>query len=341
MKLLASLLFLIVFVSCKSEQTVDKSATNYFAQQDSGVQAGGVRMVEIETPKGRFKVWTKRVGNNPAMKVLLLHGGPGGTHEAFESFDSFLPQEGIEYIYYDQLDSYYSDQPNDSSLWTTDHYVEEVEQIRKALKLDKSNFYLLGHSWGGILAIEYALKYQQHIKGLIISNMMSSIPAYEKYNAVLRGQMRKSLVDSLQAYEANGQFQDTTYQRLVMTEYYAKHICRLAEWPEPLGRMFKHLSSGIYVAMQGPSEFKTGGRLIKWDRSGDLKQISVPTLTIGGQFDSMDPQHMQWMSKQVQNGRYVLCPQGSHASMWDDQPHYFPGLISFIKDVNAGRFKKE
>src|SRR5437868_13146529 len=124
---------------------------------------GGVKMIEINTPKGKFHVWTKRVGNNPRIKLLLLHGGPGFTHEYFECMDSFLPKEGIEYYYYDQLGSYYSDQPTDSSLWTTERFVEEVEQVRQALGLDKNNFYLLGQSWGGILAIEYALKYQDNL----------------------------------------------------------------------------------------------------------------------------------------------------------------------------------
>src|SRR5580658_8858427 len=173
---------------------------DYFVREDSGVQTGNIKLVEITTPKGKFHVWTKRFGNNPRIKVLLLHGGPGGTHECFECFENFLPKEGIEFIYYDQLDSYYSDQPNDSSLWTTDHFVEEVEQVRQALGLTKDNFYLLGHSWGGILAMEY----QENLKGLIISNMMASMPEYEKYNGVLRSRMRKSLVDSLQAYEEKG-----------------------------------------------------------------------------------------------------------------------------------------
>ena len=102
-------------------------------------------------------------------------------HEYFEAFDSWLPAAGIEYYYYDQLGSAYSDQPDDPRLLDTARFVEEVEQVRKALKLDKDNFYLLGHSWGGILAMEYALKYPQHLKGLIISNMMSSIPAYNRY----------------------------------------------------------------------------------------------------------------------------------------------------------------
>lgn len=118
-------------------------------------------MIPINTSKGVFNVWTKKVGDNPRIKVLLLHGGPGATHEYFECFDSFLPKEGIEYYYYDQLGSAYSDNPNESSLWEIDRFVEEVEAVRIALELDASNFYLLGHSWGGILATEYALKYQK------------------------------------------------------------------------------------------------------------------------------------------------------------------------------------
>jgi len=331
-------LLVAVFAVAGCSQSAGKgdiSLADYFAAQDSGVQNGNIKLVSIRTPKRNFRVWTKRFGNNPAIKVLLLHGGPGGTHEYFECFENFLPKEGIEFIYYDQLDSYYSDQPNDSSLWTTEHFVEEVEQVRQALGLNKNNFYLLGHSWGGILAMEYALKYQENLKGLIISNMMASMPEYEKYNGVLRSNMRKSLVDSLQAYEEKGLYKDSTYQAMVIKEYYNEHLCRVKpEWPDPVTRVFKHLSEGIYVTMQGPSEFKTGGRLIKWDRSRDLRQLKVPTLTIGGEYDTMDPKYMEWMSKQVQHGSYVYCPEGSHFDMWDDQAHYFPGLIKFLKENN-------
>jgi len=322
---------LVLFCFSRCVAPADNPA-GYFAKQDSGVQTGNIKMVEVSTPTGTFHVWTKRFGNNPKIKVLLLHGGPGATHEYFECFENFLPKEGIEFIYYDQLDSYYSDQPGDSSLWTTDHFVEEVEQVRQALGLNKENFYLLGHSWGGILAMEYALKYQANLKGLIISNMMASMPEYEMYNGTLRSKMRKSLVDSLKGYEDRGLYKDSVYQSLVFSEYYKQHLCRLPEWPDPVNRAFKHLSEGIYVTMQGPSEFKTGGRLITWDRSKDLGRITVPTLTIGGEFDTMDPKYMEWMSKQVKKGSYVYCPEGSHMDMWDDQAHYFPGLIKFLKD---------
>ena len=131
------------------------------------VRSGGARMISIDTPSGPGRVWTKRVGNNPDLKVLLLHGGPGATHEYLEAFDSFLPAAGVEYYYYDQLGSGHSDHPEDGSLWDLDRFVDEVDQVRAALGLDSTNFVLYGHSWGGILAIEYALRHQQQLRALI------------------------------------------------------------------------------------------------------------------------------------------------------------------------------
>src|SRR5512140_685793 len=143
----------------ESKKEFPASYLDYSSRDD--VLSGGVKMIPIQTPKGTFKVWTKRVGNNPRIRLLLLHGGPGATHEYFEAADSFLPTAGIEYIYYDQLGSVYSDQPTDPELWELDRFVDEVEQVRIALGLDESNFFLLGHSWGGILANEYALRHQE------------------------------------------------------------------------------------------------------------------------------------------------------------------------------------
>ena len=329
---------IICFLSCQNNN--QPTLQQYHAGADSGVQTGGVKMITIETPVGKFNVWTKKFGNNPKIKVLLLHGGPGGTHEFFESFESFFPKEGIEFYEYDQLGSYFSDKPTDSSLWTTERFVEEVEQVRKALGLNKDNFYLLGHSWGGILATEYALKYQANIKGLIISNMMASCPAYGKYaDDVLAKQMDKKVLDTIRAIEAKGDFSNPKYMELLTTNFYNEHLCRLKQWPEALNRAFPHINSQIYVMMQGPSEFGVSGRLENWDRSKDLPQLKIPTLTIGGKYDTMDPEYMKWMATQVQQGDSLICPNGSHCSMWDDQQHYFTGLIKFIKTVDDGSFK--
>lgn len=337
--ILCSLLLTLVILSCQQNSSPSFSA--YHAITDSGIQTGGVKNITIETPAGNFNVWTKRIGNNPKIKVLLLHGGPGATHEAFESFESFFPKEGIEFIEYDQLGSWNSDKPTDSSLWTTERYVEEVEQVRKALGLNKDNFYLLGHSWGGILAMEYAFKYQDNLKGLIISNMMSSCPEYGKYaENVLSKQMDPMVLDTIRSMEARGDFNNPKYMELLLPNFYNQHLCRVQPWPDAVNRTFSHINGTIYTMMQGPSEFGIGGRLKNWDRSKDLPKISVPTLTIGASHDTMDPEHMKWMSGQVQKGRFLLCPDGSHCAMWDDQPHYFPGLIKFIKEVDAGNFSK-
>jgi proline iminopeptidase len=305
------------------------------------VLSGGVKMIEITTPKGKFHVWTKRVGNNPRIKVLLLHGGPGATHEMFEIFDSYFPGAGIEYYYYDQLGSAYGDQPEDPALWTTDRFVEEVEQVRIALKLDKDNFYLLGQSWGGLLGMEYALKHQDHLKGLVVSNMMSSVPAYNKYaHDVLMPAMDQKALAEILAIEKKKDFGNPRYEQLLMANYYQQHMLRKPpeQWPEPVLRSFKHLNQPLYTRMQGPSEMGASGVLENWDRSADLGKITVPTLVIGAQYDTMDPRHMEWMSKQMPHARYLYVPDAGHFAEYDNPQVYFPGLIGFLKDVDAGRF---
>ena len=302
------------------------------------VLAGGVKMIPITTPKGTFRVWTKRVGNNPKLKVLLLHGGPGATHEYFEAFDSYFPGAGIEYYYYDQLGSAYSDQPKDDSLWTTERFVEEVEQVRQALHLDQDNFCLLGHSWGGILAMEYALKYQQHLKCLVISNMVDSIPAYNDYarKALMPAMDPKQLVE-VQKLEAEHRTDDPRYMAILAPMHYEQHVLRMpsAQWPDPVKRTFAHINGQIYTLMQGPSELGASGRLANWDRSRDLHRITVPTLVIGAQYDTMDPKYMAGMAKKLPHGQFLLCPKGSHMAMYDDQQVYFGGLIGFLRGIEA------
>jgi proline iminopeptidase len=301
--------------------------------------AGGVRRIPITTPRGPFTVWTKRTGNNPRIRLLLLHGGPGCTHEYFEVCDSYLPAAGIEYYYYDQLGSYYSDQPSFPDLWEIPRFVDELEQVRRALGLDSSNFFLLGHSWGGILAIEYALRFQQHLKGLVISNMMASIPAYNDYaERVLMPGMDPAALAHIKQLEAAADYANPLYMELLMRHHYVQHVLRrpLGQWPDPVERTFKHLNSNVYIPMQGPSELGASGKLAGWDRSAQLAAIGVPTLTIGARYDTMDPGHMQAMAQALPHGRHLYCPEGSHMAMFDDQQIYFAGLIAFLQDVGAG-----
>jgi proline iminopeptidase len=306
------------------------------------VLSGGVKMIPVDTPKGTFRVWTKRIGNNPTAKMLLLHGGPGITHEYLEAFDSYFPAAQIEYYYYDQLGSAYSDQPDAPELWELSRFVEEVEQVRQALGLDRDNFYLFGHSWGGLLAIEYALKYQHHLKALVVSNMMSSAPAYNEYaQQTLMPTMNQTALAEIKSLEAAGDYENPRYMELLIQHHYVDHVLRMPyeQWAEPVSRAFKHLNADIYVPMQGHSELGLSGKLADWDRTADLGAIEVPTLTIGAQYDTMNPKYMQMMSQRMQKGRYLYCPNGSHLCLYDDQKVYFEGLLQFVRNVEMGLLK--
>ncbi|KRD05361.1 proline iminopeptidase [Flavobacterium sp. Root901] len=334
MRYTAIISMVILLTSCKNESSSD-SLRNYFTYDQNNVESAGVKMISINTPAGKFKVWTKRFGNNPKIKVLLLHGGPAMTHEYMECFETFFQREGFEFYEYDQLGSYYSDQPKDSSLWTTERFVDEVEQVRKAINADKNNFYVLGNSWGGILAMEYALKYQKNMKGLLVSNMMASAPEYGQYaDNVLAKQMKPEVLSEIKALEAKKDFSNPRYMELLLPNFYKEHLCRLKEWPDGLNRASKHVNGEIYTLMQGPSEFGISGRLAKWDIKNRLHEISVPTLMIGAKYDTMDPKAMEEQSKLVKKGRYLYCPNGSHLAMWDDQKIFMNGVIQFIHDVN-------
>ncbi len=299
------------------------------------VLSGGSRMIPITTPAGPQRVWVKRTGNNPGLKMLLLHGGPGSTHEYLEACDSYLPAAGIEYYYYDQLGSGSSDRPEDPALWELDRFVDEVEQVRTALNLDRDNFILYGQSWGGILAIEYALTHQRHLRGLVISNMMASVPAYNAYaEQVLMPKMDQAALAEIKAFEATGDTENPRYMELLLEQHYIHHVLRMpvADWPDPVLRGFAHINQAIYVSMQGPSELgvSADAKLAGWDRTEELASIEVPTLVIGAEHDTMDRAHMEMMAARLPAGRYLYCPDGSHLAMYDDQQTYFAGLIDFL-----------
>ncbi len=292
---------------------------------NGAVQTGGARRIDIG---GGHWVWTKKVGEG-ATKVLLLHGGPGADHRYFECFESFLPPNGIEFYYYDQLDSTNSDKPNDPRLWTIERYTQEVESVRNGLGLE--HFYLLGHSWGGVLAVEYALEYQHHLKGLVISNMAASTASFVNYVQKIRAQYPKDLQETLARYEDSGQTDAPAYQELLMEKLYKQFICRLEPWPDPLERSLSGWNQRVYKAIQGRSEFEATGVMKGWDRWEDLHRIQVPTLVLGAQYDEMDSADLKRMATLMPKGQSWISAAGSHFAMYDDQRNYFRTLLKFLR----------
>jgi len=295
-----------------------------------GIEVAGIRMIPVVG--GRYKVWTKRVGKGP-IKLLALHGGPGFSHEYLEALESFLPRAGIEMYYYDQLGCNNSDQPDDASLWTLPRYLQEVEEVRRGLGLE--HFVLYGHSWGGILALEYALNYPQHLRGLVISNMAASIDAFLKRVAWWKEQLPAATRARIDELEATESYASGEYDRIMLETVWPQMVCRTAPWPEPLTRALRHVNEKIYVQMQGHSEFLVTGNLKGWDRWDRLSEIKVRTLTIGSRWDEMDPKDMQAMATRMPNARYAYCPNGSHLCFYDDQAVYFRHLLGFLRTLRA------
>ena len=293
--------------------------------------ASGVQWVELDNG---YRVWTQRVGSGK-VKVLTLHGGPGCTHEYLECLKDYLVPEGIEVIFYDQLGSWCSDQPEDRSLWRLDRFVDEIEQVRRALELE--DFYLFGHSCGGLFAIEYALKYQSYLKGLVLGSITGSIQSYMTHINHIREQLPSGIIEQLEEYEEADDPGSDEYQALLDKHLYRQYICRLPEWPEPLTRAFDHLNHQVYNTMQGNNEFVFTGNLLGWDRWNELAEIRTATLVLAGRYDTMAPDDQRHMASIIPHSRVVICDNGSHCAMWDDPENYRQALLGFFHDVESGR----
>ena len=267
---------------------------------------GMIKRVPIRTSCGTFEVFTKRLGSHPRRRVLLLHGGPGATHEYLS------PLEGLraELIFYEQLGSAHSDQPDDDRLWTIERFVDEVEQVRLAHELDA--FILYGHSWGAILALEYALAHGSRLKGLVLSNMMPSIVDHN--HAI------QALIDALALPDNHPE---------LIPQVFAKHMCRLDVWPPSLNHSFSAINPRVSKLLRGDSPLFVGGQLATWDRKADLHRLTVPTLVMAARHDA-GPERLRAMADAIPNGSFVLCPNGSHVCMWDDREAYLQHLQEFL-----------
>lgn len=293
--------------------------------------APGVQWVTLDNG---YRVWTQRVGSGP-LKLLTLHGGPGYSHEYLECLEDFLVPQGVEVIFYDQLGSWCSDQPEGESLWQLERFIDEIEQVRTALVLE--DFYLFGHGYGGLWAIEYALKYQRHLKGLILGSTTGSIHSCMTQINHLREQLPPEVVDRMKQFEAANDLDNEEYSSLLMEHLYRKYICRLPNWPEALSRAFDHRNRNVYNTMQGHNEFVVTGNLLGWDRWNELAEIRVATLVLAGRYDTMAPYDQEQMASILPHSRLVICDNGSHCSMWDDPENYRQALVDFLKDVENGR----
>ncbi|MFC6180815.1 proline iminopeptidase-family hydrolase [Lactiplantibacillus daowaiensis] len=286
---------------------------------------------KIVTLKNGYHLWTRTDGAGP-IPLLCLHGGPGGTHEVFENFSQRLEHYHVQVSFYDQLGSYFSESPdwsqpaNRDQYFNVAYYVDEVEAVRQALGLDQ--FYLLGQSWGGVLAQEYALKYGQHLKGLILSSMIDNIAEYTaNINALREQQFSKRAVIYMQDVERRHAFGEPRYQKLI-AELGNHHLHR-ATAPQP-HHLVSTLATDIYNYFQGDNEFVMVGALKDWDLRDKIQYINVPTYLTVGENDTMPLAAVKRMAATIPNAQYHVTPGAGHGQMIDNPLDYFKHLGEFL-----------
>ncbi|UDM32317.1 proline-specific peptidase family protein [Lentilactobacillus laojiaonis] len=297
----------------------------------------------IITLDNGYHIWTNTQGTGD-IHLLALHGGPGGSHEYWEDTAKQLKKQGlnVQVHMYDQLGSWYSDTPDFSDpkvandILNYDYFLDEVEEIRQKLGIDK--FYLIGQSWGGALVQMYAKKYGDHLKGAIISSMVDRIDDYtENLNKVREAALTADQLAYMKECEAKNDYDNERYQEYVdiLNRGYIDR-----KQPAAISHLIPLMNTDIYHAFQGDNEFVVTGKLKEWNFTDQLKDIKVPTLVTFGEHETMPVETGKRMAEMIPNAQFVSTPEGGHHHMIDNAPVYYDHLANFIKSVEDGTFNK-
>lgn len=279
-----------------------------------------------EVAIGKHRVVTYSFGKGEEV-VLLLNGGPGLPCDYLREAHSILADRNFRVVTFDQLGTGKSDRPEDAALWTIARYVDEVETVRTALGLGK--VHLLGHSWGGWLAIEYALHHGDKLRTLVLEDTVADMPHLVSELERLRGALGPETVAMMQRHEAQGTLKHPEYEAAITLLNY-RHVCRLEEWPAPVRRSLDDWNMGPYVAMQGPNEFLYTGNLKDWNRVPDLHSITVPVLITVGQHDELTPACALRMKQHLPQAELRVFPNSSHMPFYEEPQAYYPVLFDFL-----------
>ena len=263
--------------------------------------------------------------------ILCLHGGPGATHDYLLSMAD-LAEEGYRVVFYDQLGCGKSDVPKDKQLFVPERYVEEVEAFRKHLKLGK--IHVIGSSWGGMLAIAYALKYQKNMKSLTTVGGLHSVPMTTHEMNRMKNRLPKEVKATMDKYEAEGDYENPIYGEAVMV-FYKKHLCRMEKWPKELTYSLEHISKPVYYTMNGPNEFTIIGNIRYWDVTDKLPSIKVPTLVLTGEYDEVSPRVGRVIHKKIDGSKLVILPGCSHTPFWEKKDAFMKTVTSFLERIRA------
>jgi proline iminopeptidase len=273
-----------------------------------------------------FDLFYHQYGEPEKGDILCLHGGPGATHDYLLSMVD-LAEHGYRVTFYDQLGCGRSQVPKDASLLVPEHFVEEVEEFRKKMKLGRPH--IIGSSWGGMLAIAYALKYQRNMKTMTSVGGLHSVPLTVREMQRMKRELPSDVQRTMAKYEAEGDYENPAYMKAVMV-YYKKHLCRLDPWPEEVNYTLEHMSKLVYGTMNGPNEFTIIGNTRYWDVTDQLHTIRVPTLVLGGNYDEVSPVVAREIHKYIKGSELTIFPNSSHLAFWEERDAFMRRVLRFV-----------
>lgn len=282
-----------------------------------------------------YRTWYKIVGDpaNDAERppLLLLHGGPGAPHDYLENLEQ-LADAGRRVIFYDQLGCGFSDKTGKPEMYSVALYVEELGAIREALGLRR--LHILGQSWGGMLAMEYALTQPTGVASLLIESSPASMTLWVAEANRLRAELPADVQQTLLKHEADGTTDSPEYEQ-AMAVFYERHVCRMPTMPEFVQRAFAKISPEVYHTMNGPSEFHVIGTLKSWDITDRLGEITLPTLLLSGRYDEATPTIMESVHRGIRGSEWTLFEESSHMSHVEEEQRYLQVVNDWLTRHDA------
>ncbi len=293
--------------------------------------------VEGRIPFHGFTTWYRVVGEGEEpgrLPLLCLHGGPGAGWHHLETYAELA--EGRRVVFYDQLGCGNSAvaEPHDPAMWTPDLYVEEVNVVREALGLER--VIVLGQSWGGMLALAYAVTQPDGLAGLVVQSSPASVPFWMTELRRLRAALPADVQAVLDQHEAEGTTTDPEYEEAAMV-FYRRHVCRTDPWPDWLQRTFEALAANpeVYETMNGPNEFHVVGTIKDFDLEDRLGEIRVPTLLISGSHDEVTPATVARVHEALPESEWVLLEESSHMAQAEQPEETFAAIRRFLAATEA------
>ena len=279
------------------------------------------RVVDAERDEGR-------------VPVLCLHGGPGANWLHMKPYEVLADERQV--VFYDQLGAGNSqlEAPHDPAMWTPELYVEEVDAVREALGLER--VHVFGHSWGGMLGMQYASGRPDGLVSLIAESSPPSVPAWMPEVQRLRSELPPEVEATLREHEAAGTTDDPAYEEAVMV-FYKRHLCRTETWPDWLTECFAILEANpeVYHSMNGPSEFHVIGTIKDWDITDRIGAIEAPTLLFCGRYDEVTPATVEAAHRLIPGSELVVMEESSHTSQAEEPEKTFRLVRDFLDRAEA------